>query len=517
MKSSHRVWFYLSCERRLQYLTQSGGKKMNKVQSIVLLAIILLAPAGLAEKLHPKLKDKTGDVRVIVSLTDTAHGIETLAQNKCKAHYLAEHADVVVADCPADSLLALSESEDVEFVGEDEVFSAIDAQSRTQVKADSAYATYGTDGYNVKVAIIDTGITTSTVPALSGKVVLSQDFSGEGTTEDMNSHGTAVASVIASQDSSQLGVAPGVNLLNAKAGDASASFVTSNVIQAIDWSIANGARVISMSLGGAVSSCAASPLANYVNKTAFTNNTIFVIGAGNGGPSASSIWSPGCAEHAITVGAVDSGNNLALFSSRGPTDGRVKPDVVAPGVQINTANRDGTWSARDGTSFSTPHVAGVAAMMLQMRSGLYWDEVKGIVKSSAVQLPSYTKNEVGSGLVDALAAVNTATTWPTYANLSTKETYPASAVKRSAFNFNWSGYNTGNSAATNTKVQIKTSSSNLIIVSGANPSIIGSIAARTTANAGWRLQGKRAGTYTVTVNATAGNTQKIDVVQVVVK
>jgi hypothetical protein len=131
---------------------------------------------------------------------------------------------------------------------------------------------------------------------------------------------------------------------------------------------------------------------------------VVVAAAGNEG-TANSITSPGCAQKAICVGATDKNDKIASFSSRGPVewDGNymVKPDVVAPGVSITSTSKDGGYTTKQGTSMSTPHVAGAAALILQAYPNLTPDEVKDILKTTAVDL-YYDCNTQGNGRIDIL-------------------------------------------------------------------------------------------------------------------
>jgi len=113
------------------------------------------------------------------------------------------------------------------------------------------------------------------------------------------------------------------------------------------------------------------------------------------------------------VGAVNDSDQIASFSSRGPTaDGRVKPDLVYPGVGIVAPQADGTrlgtvvepgYVSADGTSMATPHAAGVAALMLQAKPELTAEQVKNQMVASAINLGALP-NAQGAGRGDAYRA-----------------------------------------------------------------------------------------------------------------
>jgi subtilisin family serine protease len=147
-----------------------------------------------------------------------------------------------------------------------------------------------------------------------------------------------------------------------------------------------------------------------------------VVAAGNSGPVCGSVDDPPAPyDSAFTVGAVDRDGDVAPFSSRGPTpDGLVKPDVVAPGVDVVSALPDGTYGSLDGTSMATPHVAGVVALLWSAQPSLIGDieateELLRSTATEAMPTPSdnpsdgcQVRNVTGAGIVDALAAVERA-------------------------------------------------------------------------------------------------------------
>ena len=133
-----------------------------------------------------------------------------------------------------------------------------------------------------------------------------------------------------------------------------------------------------------------------------------VFSAGNNGVDG--MGSPGSYPEAIAVGAVDGQDQLASFSSRGPSpiDESVKPDVVAPGVLIRAAVPGGNYLPETGTSFSAPQVAGVVALLLQANPGLTPPGIADVLRSTAdpIALAPLPNNDVGWGCVNALSAVS---------------------------------------------------------------------------------------------------------------
>ncbi|MGC9670831.1 S8 family serine peptidase [Planosporangium sp. 12N6] len=152
---------------------------------------------------------------------------------------------------------------------------------------------------------------------------------------------------------------------------------------------------------------------------ALTAAGIFVVAAaGNSGPACRTVADPPAPyPETLTVGAVDRDDQLASFSSRGPTpDGRTKPDVVAPGVDILSALPGGGYGTESGTSMATPHVAGTVALLWSANPALIGDiprtrEILRTTTAPAVPPPENCgdpANLVGAGLVDAFRAARLA-------------------------------------------------------------------------------------------------------------
>jgi subtilisin family serine protease len=256
---------------------------------------------------------------------------------------------------------------------------------------------------------------------------------------DDNAHGTHVSGIVAANGSLK-GVAPGANIVAYKVltyyGVGSASGIVAAIDAAVgtrlDTDPTNDISIINMSLGidcGGTydDNCGPNDIISQVVDTASSYGIVSVIAAGNAGPGMSTITSPGTARTAITVGAVDKSKKIADFSSRGPvtvgSDLVVKPDILAPGVNICSAELFSTFFPDEkcfdnshillsGTSMATPHIAGIAALILQLHPTWTPDQVKTAIKNNADDL-GYDINTQGSGFVDALKIFNIAKPTPT--------------------------------------------------------------------------------------------------------
>lgn len=290
------------------------------------------------------------------------------------------------------------------------------ADSVPQIGAPEAWAK-GLDGKGVRVAVLDTGYDPGH-PDLAGRVADAADFTGEGSTKDGHGHGTHVAAAVGGHAGKRTGVAPGATLLVGRVLDASGSGDLSWAIAGMEWAVAQGAKVVNLSLGAGQSD-GTDPISEAVNTLTASSGTLFVIAAGNSGPELGSVEAPGAATSALTVGAVSKADKLAPFSSRGPRlgDAAVKPEITAPGVGIIAARAEGTtlgelidarYTSLSGTSMATPHVAGAAAILAQQHPDWRAGQLKAALVGSAHPVdPSAPANAMGTGRVDVPAAMQT--------------------------------------------------------------------------------------------------------------
>ncbi|MGW0595831.1 S8 family peptidase [Streptomyces sp. NPDC002776] len=276
----------------------------------------------------------------------------------------------------------------------------------------------GYDGKGVKIAVLDTGVDVNH-PDLKDQVIASKNFTPAATAEDKVGHGTHVASIAAGTGAKSggkfKGVAPGAQVLNGKVLDDTGSGDDSGILAGMEWAAEQGAQVVNLSLGG-MDTPEVDPLEAAVDKLSAEKGILFAIAAGNSGPE--SVGSPGSAEAALTVGAVDDKDRLAGFSSTGPRlgDGAIKPDVTAPGVDITAASAKGSMIEQEvgekpagyltisGTSMATPHVAGAAAILKQQHPEWTYAELKGALTASA-KGGKYTPFEQGSGRIQVDKAI----------------------------------------------------------------------------------------------------------------
>lgn len=290
----------------------------------------------------------------------------------------------------------------------------------------------GITGEDVIIGILDTGFNWANHPALDNTFVVSEyDFifddsntANEGDDAgNQHNHGTFVMSLIGGFDEGNLiGVSFDSKFVLAKTEDirSETHVEEDNYAAALEWMENLGVDIATSSLGyqDFDGNEASYTFADMDGKTtvvakasnlAFDRGIITVTSAGNERTNVSwggYINSPADAFNVITVGAVNSSKSLAYFSSHGPTsDGRIKPEVVAQGMSMTGASGTGYNTNGQGTSYSTPIVAGIAGLLKSAYSHLSNKQVREIIIASGDNQNS-PNNDYGYGLVSAVRAIN---------------------------------------------------------------------------------------------------------------
>jgi subtilisin family serine protease len=277
-------------------------------------------------------------------------------------------------------------------------------ESIPQIAADLVQK-LGVDGKMVKVCLVDTGIEHEH-DFLKTPIDEYDFIDADKYADDKHGHGTHVAGIVSSSHSVYRGVAPGVHLLVAKVLDADGDGAISGVIAGIEWCVNHEADVISMSLGDGefyVDYCDDEPMSMAVNRAVELGATV-VVAAGNGG-NTSALSAPACASKAISVGAIDKAGRRLQFSNGGQ-----RLTLMAPGGAITSTDIGGGFATRSGTSMSTPHVAGVIALLLQANPNLTPAQIKENLQKNAKDLGATGfDNGFGFGRVNAKASYDAAT------------------------------------------------------------------------------------------------------------
>ena len=300
---------------------------------------------------------------------------------------------------------------------------AVTDQSVPQIGAPEAWKR-GLTGKGVKVAVLDTGID-ATHPDLTGRVIAQQNFSDSPEVTDHVGHGTHVAGILAGTGAASggkyRGVAPDASLLNGKVLDDEGSGSESAVIAGMEWAVAQGAKVVNLSLGGGPTD-GTDPVSQALDTLSAQSGALFVVAAGNCRfPQPETVSSPAAADAAVAVGNLARDGSVSDSSCRGPREGdqAIKPEISAPGEDIVAARAAGTtigdpvddnYTALSGTSMATPHVAGTAVLLAGAHPDWNAAQLKTQLISTADPQANSTLSEQGLGRVDGDQGTDTALT-----------------------------------------------------------------------------------------------------------
>jgi serine protease AprX len=323
--------------------------------------------------------------------------------------------------------------------------------SRKLIGAERVWNELGYTGKGTTVAVIDSGIdaTHADLPFGEEKVVqnvkflVGQDiFSEEATylenvqnTDTSSGHGTHVAGTIAglgtASEGLYTGIAPDAKLVGLGTGEGINIFWA---LEAFNYVLENqeeyGINVISNSWGTTGDYSENDPI-NVASKAAHDAGMVVTFAAGNEGSDDNTLNPYSAAPWVISVAAGTKDKQLADFSSRGVEgDNLLHPDITAPGVDIvSTKSKTGvvmntlgsvtdaeyiapehllSYTTASGTSMATPHISGVAALMLEANPNLQPDQVLQLLESTADPMAGYKLHEVGAGYVNAYEAVGAA-------------------------------------------------------------------------------------------------------------
>src|SRR5215218_9153722 len=376
-----------------------------------------------------------------------------------------------VASVPADRIDALRATPGIRSVTEDAAVELHDADTESQVTQTGSLYTItheltgaanmwdrGFTGRGVDVAVIDSGVVPVDGLRSTGKVVFGPDLSFESQfceesgcssspvrNLDTYGHGTSMAGIIAGRSDAVtsvtaadtrnfMGVAPDARIVSVKVADAYGATDVSQVIAAIDWVVQNrqknglNIRVLNLSFGtDGVQDYLLDPLA-YAAEQAWHAGIAVVVAAGNGGYGTPKLDNPAYDPFVIAVGALDSlgthGTGDDVIPSWSSTGDRLRnPDVVAHGSSVVSLRSPGSFldnsypNARvgerffrgSGTSQSAAVVSGAAALLIQQRPGITPDQLKALLKNTAMKLPSADAIAQGKGMVDLRKAANAKT------------------------------------------------------------------------------------------------------------
>ncbi|MFQ5474413.1 MAG: S8 family serine peptidase, partial [Candidatus Nanoarchaeia archaeon] len=350
--------------------------------------------------------------------------------------------NIVAGDVDESSLADLERNPLVESIEYDRPIEIFLDTSRPNINADDVESLQ-VDGVNITgegqtVCIVDSGIDYGHVDfgGLSGfpnaKVIGGYDYSNSDSdpSDDEGAcaaHGTHVAGIVASEDATYRGIAPGAKIVAVKSlkdTGSACSGSTSTIVSGIDYCVLNkdvyNISVITMSIGDS-----SYYMTDYCDddQTSFTSSINAAVAAGivvtvasgneyRGGSSYQGISTPACIKNATSVGAVNDADVMASFTNRG-----AMLDILMPGVSITATDASGTHVIKSGTSMATPHAAGLAALIQQYVKAKYNRNATPKEVEDRMKYFSVPVTDSGTGLIfprpDALRAVQAKGVIPT--------------------------------------------------------------------------------------------------------
>lgn len=371
---------------------RTNEKKCNGIKKIV------QCKDGVAEEVCKKHLVDAG-VEVVSDMLNTTF-FSICVDTQSEVDLVAELTDVEgVEDDPPRTLSYIPGSEEV--VRNLQSFSQVVPYGVDLVNAPEFWQRYGKRGAGVKVCVIDTGL------RATHEDIKDLDLSGSTSNnlvsewyEDGNSHGTHIIGTIAGVDNGVgvVGVAPDASIHVVRVFDDSGQFTASSLVVAMNACADADANIISMSLGGPVSTFAERTTVRQLQNSGI----LLVAASGNDANGVNLVEYPSGYEEVMSVGAVDEDFKIADFSTH-----NTEVDIAGPGVSVlsATAASDRSYSKLSGTSMATPHIAGVAALLWSRFPNSSVDDIRDALEQSARDFGACGKDRLfGNGMVDAVAA-----------------------------------------------------------------------------------------------------------------
>ena len=400
------------------------GMRVFSTFLICSLILLLIVPVSAEENAKDSLSDQTTSQKfasreILVKFKDGVSEKSIDSLNRKKGAKTKETIDEVeVERIQVDSNDSVSEALDeyrrnskVEYAEPNYVFNANIVPNDYYyasyqwnmpiIDAPAAWDSERGDTNNAVVAVIDTGVDLGH-PDLDSKIVPGYNFAYDNSDpSDDNGHGTHVAGIIGAESNNGQGVAGvswGAKIMPVKVLNSWGSGYLSDVASGIIYAADNGADVINMSLGSSYNSGTLQSAVDY----AYNKGVTIVAASGNGGNSTMN-YPAGC-NNVIGVGATDQNDIKASFSTYNSS-----VDVSAPGVSIASTWYRGSgysYALASGTSMATPHVAGLAALLVSEDPSRHPDDIEDLMKLTADDLGSSGRDDYyGAGRINAELAV----------------------------------------------------------------------------------------------------------------
>lgn len=355
-------------------------------------------------KIAFNIEEVKGETNVIIELREIdvsileAYGIQVTGHSDALPYVYAKIKDM-------NALKELAKDERIVRIWRDEPVEAFYRSCYYNPMLNDAIPLQGIDsiwdegylGKDIVIGVADTGVD-DTHPALAGRIIKKAHTIGESD-EDGHGHGTHVISCAGGDGDVYKGSAPEASFVSVKVLNDGGNGSLSSVMNGVNWLMNdeyNNVDIINLSLGSSMIVTDGSDPLSQTCALAIRKGKIVVVAAGNNGPKVGSIAVPACREEVIAVGASDKSDKLVFFSGRGPTsDNRIKPDITAVGKDVVGARAKGTtmgtpinqyYTKASGTSFASPIVAGLCALLLQKNNKLNQYDIKNILMGTAKKI-----------------------------------------------------------------------------------------------------------------------------------
>ncbi|RLG12597.1 hypothetical protein DRN73_01930 [Candidatus Pacearchaeota archaeon] len=406
-------------------------KTIHKIVTVIIIASVLFCIGGLMTgwvskdykilRENPKIetavidalqKNQEADVIIILKNQETRSIQENVLDSNpgFKLKYKYSIINALSGKVDKNTLMNLGNSPDIEKIYLNKILNVSLDESVSLIKGEIVQSAKF-KGINLKgkyqsVCVLDTGVDYNH-PALKGRVISGYDFVNNDSDAmddgigDAEAHGTHVAGIIASNDTTYTGVAPEAKIIAVKVCDSSGNCEVSNILKGIEWCVENASKfnisVISMSFGDneehnktqCEEESSFSEFNNAVNNA--TSKNIFVVASSGNNGHNNGISFPACIENITSVNAVDKQKNIW---DRGNTGELL--DLLAPGVDITSTVFSNNFASKTGTSMATPHVAGAALLMYQHAnlsgSTITPEEIKNKLKVTGTNITDSDNN-----------------------------------------------------------------------------------------------------------------------------
>lgn len=384
--------------------------------------VVALAHNRFSGKLSPLLQQVDSSkgklCKVIIELSGyRTDQIDALVQaNNGKVHRKIGVVPSLVVELPYDAIPKLAKSRQVRRIWYD---AQVKSLLNTVVPTVCGFGVKKTNftGKKITIAVLDTGVYPhQDLIYPYNRIIAWADFINyQKSPYDDNGHGTHVAGIIAGNGRSSLGkycgMAPEANLAVVKVLDKNGNGSLSAIIEGIEWCINNKAKynikIINLSFGAVAQDSFRTDLLCRATSTAWKNGIVVCTAAGNDGPEAGTINTPGINPKVITVGNLDhhrtvifDDDSIHPTSSRGPTRDKItKPDLLAPGTNIISLRPGGGYRSLTGTSMAASLVSGGIALILEKNPRLRPEQVKRILLNNARKI-NLDLNETETGVIN---------------------------------------------------------------------------------------------------------------------